>query len=32
VLLTFYIKPANGKKLPDIMRWMMNFVHDELRP
>jgi hypothetical protein len=30
-LLTFYIKPADGKELPDIMQWMMNFVHDELR-
>jgi hypothetical protein len=26
-LLTFYIKPADGKELPDIMQWMMNFVH-----
>jgi hypothetical protein len=25
--LTFYIKPADGKELPDIMQWMMNFVH-----
>jgi hypothetical protein len=30
-LLTFYIKPMDGKKLPKIMQWMMNFVHDELR-
>jgi hypothetical protein len=29
--LAFYIKPANGKELPDIMQWMMNLVHDELR-
>jgi hypothetical protein len=27
VLLVFYIKPADGKKLPDIMQWMMNVVH-----
>jgi hypothetical protein len=26
-LRTFYIKPADGKELPDIMQWMMNFVH-----
>jgi hypothetical protein len=25
--LSFYIKPADGKELPDIMQWMMNFVH-----
>jgi hypothetical protein len=25
--LAFYIKPAEGKDLPDIMRWMMNGVH-----
>jgi hypothetical protein len=25
--LTFYIKPADGKELPKIMQWMMNFVH-----
>jgi hypothetical protein len=25
--LAFYIKPADGKELPDIMQWMMNFVH-----
>jgi hypothetical protein len=29
--LTFYIRSADGKKPPDIMQWMMNFVHDELR-
>jgi aminoglycoside phosphotransferase (APT) family kinase protein len=28
-LLAFYIKPADGVELPDIMQWMMNFVHDE---
>jgi hypothetical protein len=28
-LLTFYIKPADGIELPDIMQWMMNGVHDE---
>jgi hypothetical protein len=27
--LMFYIKPADGKELPKIMQWMMNFVHDE---
>jgi hypothetical protein len=26
-MLSFYIKPADGKELPDIMQWMMNFVH-----
>jgi hypothetical protein len=30
-LFTFYIKPADGKDLPKIMQWVMNFVHDELR-
>jgi hypothetical protein len=25
--LSFYIKPADGAELPDIMQWMMNFVH-----
>jgi hypothetical protein len=25
--LSFYIKSADGKELPDIMQWMMNFVH-----
>jgi hypothetical protein len=25
--LSFYIKPADEKELPDIMQWMMNFVH-----
>jgi hypothetical protein len=29
--LAFYIKPVDGLKLPKIMQWMMNFVHDELR-
>jgi hypothetical protein len=24
---SFYIKPADGKERPDIMQWMMNFVH-----
>jgi hypothetical protein len=28
--LTFYIKPVDGLKLPKIMQWMMNGVHDEL--
>jgi hypothetical protein len=27
--LTFYIKSADGKELPDIMQWVMNSVHDE---
>jgi hypothetical protein len=31
-LLTFYIKPAEGKELPDIMQWVMNFVYDERSP
>jgi hypothetical protein len=30
-LLTFYIKPADGTKLPKIMQWMVNGVYDELR-
>jgi hypothetical protein len=30
-LLAFYIKPADGLKLPKIMQWMMNGVYDELR-
>jgi hypothetical protein len=25
--LTFYIKPADGYKLPKIMQWLMNPVH-----
>jgi hypothetical protein len=29
--LSFYIRPTDGKELPDIMQWMMNRVHDELR-
>jgi hypothetical protein len=29
--LTVYIKPVDGFKLPKIMQWMMNEVHDELR-
>jgi hypothetical protein len=27
--LSFYIKPSDGFKLPKIMQWLMNPVHDE---